>query len=371
VADKEVQNLEHNIRNYLDWINSSALRDGGVKLQYALVLSDFLRFVRNTDRLRKAPFHPDLSRDFGLPGKTDQPLKIRKKQVLLPDLYEQYLLYQQQSLRISENTRRVVRRLLALFHEYLERHQIELSDLKIDHLDAFMSGFRIKQSAIRVYRSHLRGFLKYLYHEQGVIKKDLAPLLVGPRQFTKQKPPKFLRPAEVQKLFASLQLSTPVEVRIYAIVHLAYFLGLRPVEISRITFDDISFTRGELTLRKRKTHNPITFPVPENVLKAIAAYVLKARPNSPDRHLFLSFHFPYKPMRPGTVVGYLSRIMKKAGLAASGYWLRHTYAQNLLQTGRSIYEIKEMLGHDNIESTGVYLHINTEHMRKVLFNETL
>jgi site-specific recombinase XerD len=371
VVDKEVQNLEHNIRDYLDWINSSTLRNGGVRRHYALLLSDFLSFVRNRDRLRKDPFHRDLCRYLGNHEQTDRPLKIGEKQLPLPELYEHYLLYQQQSLQISNNTRRGVRRLLVLFYEYLERDQIELSDLKIDHLDAFMSGFKIKQSAIRIYRSHLRGFLKYLYHEQGIIKKDLAPLLVGPRQFAKQKPPKFLRPEEVQNLFASLQLSSPVEIRTYAIVHLAYFLGLRPVEISRITFDDISFSKGELTLPKRKADNPITLPVPENVLKAIAAYVLKARPKSPDRHLFLSFHFPYRPMRPGNVVGYLFRIMKKAGLASSGYWLRHTYAQNLLQMGRSIFEIKEMLGHDNIESTKVYLHINTEHMRKVLFNETL
>jgi site-specific recombinase XerD len=63
--------------------------------------------------------------------------------------------------------------------------------------------------------------------------------------------------------------------------------------------------------------------------------------------------------------------MKKAGLDSSGYWLRHTYAQNLLEAGRSFYEVKEMLGHDNIESTGVYLHIHAALMRKVLFNETL
>ena len=154
-------------------------------------------------------------------------------------------------------------------------------------------------------------------------------------------------------------------------VHLAYFLGLRPVEISRITFDDISFSTGELTLADIKADNPITLPVPEQVLKAIALFVSKARPRSPERHLFLSFHFPYRPMSPSNVVGYLFRTMKKAGLPASGYWLRHTYAQSLLQIGRSIYEIKEMLGHDRIESTGVYLHIHTELMRKVLFNETL
>ena len=40
-------------------------------------------------------------------------------------------------------------------------------------------------------------------------------------------------------------------------------------------------------------------------------------------------------------------------------------------SGRSIYEIKEMMGHENIQSTQRYLHIHTELMRKVIFDETL
>jgi len=63
--------------------------------------------------------------------------------------------------------------------------------------------------------------------------------------------------------------------------------------------------------------------------------------------------------------------MKKAGIPGSAYWLRHTYAQNLLETGVTIYEIKEMLGHDKIESTRSYLHVHTKMMREVLFDETL
>jgi len=71
------------------------------------------------------------------------------------------------------------------------------------------------------------------------------------------------------------------------------------------------------------------------------------------------------------VIYYISKAMKQAGLFSSAYWLRHTFAQNLLQVGRSIYEIKEMLGHQNIQSTQRYLHIHIELMRKVLFDEEL
>ena len=63
--------------------------------------------------------------------------------------------------------------------------------------------------------------------------------------------------------------------------------------------------------------------------------------------------------------------MKHSGLNASAYWMRHTYAQNLLEAGASIFDIKEMLGHDKIESTKRYLHVHTKLMRQVLFDETL
>jgi site-specific recombinase XerD len=260
---------------------------------------------------------------------------------------------------------------LNLFDLYLKKLHIELSHLNIEHLDAFMAEFKVSDSTRSTYGYHLRGFLKYLYHERAIITKDLAPLLVGPKWVEKAKPPKFLRPHELKKLFSTLQLNTPVDIRTYAMFHLAYFLGLRPVEISRITLDDISFSKAELIISNRKADNPITLPVPLNVLKAISAYVLKARPKTANRHLFLSFHFPYRPISSATVICYLCRIMKQAGLSSSSYWLRHTYAQSLLEIGRSFYEVKEMLGHDYIESTKVYLHIHTQLMRKVLFNETL
>ncbi len=67
----------------------------------------------------------------------------------------------------------------------------------------------------------------------------------------------------------------------------------------------------------------------------------------------------------------ISKAMKQAGLPYSAYALRHTYAQNLLHLGHSVYQIKEMLGHDTIHSTQKYLHIHVDLMRKVLFNETL
>jgi site-specific recombinase XerD len=154
-------------------------------------------------------------------------------------------------------------------------------------------------------------------------------------------------------------------------VYLAYTLGLRPIEISKITLDDISFSDGNLRVSDRKTQNPVVLPLPEMTVKAIAAYITTARPQAPFRQLFLTCQNPIRPVSSNTVVYSVGKAMKDAGLSSSAYWLRHTYAQNLLKIGRSIFEIKEMLGHQNIQSSQVYLHIDINRMRKVLFNETL
>ena len=269
-----------------------------------------------------------------------------RNQVRLPDIYEQYFLYLEHTREISHVQILHVRRILASLYRYLENHRLTIAGVKIEHLDAFMGEFKVAKSTLRIYRYHVRGFLKYLYAERRIIRKDLATLLVGAPLFAHKKPPKFLRPRELQKLFSSLKLETPVDIRTYATIHLAYSLGLRPVEISRITLDHISFTRGELTIRERKTKKPTTLPLPKQTLQAIAAYVFKARPKTDLRTLFLTC--TGSPLKPERVAGTIKKAMEKAGLSSTAYWLRHTYAQNLLGMGRNIYEVKEMMGHQNI-----------------------
>jgi site-specific recombinase XerD len=380
------------ILDYMRWVKSmDEHRGGSSSIRYTQILIDFLIYVIHKGIAWEKMFTVQtleafqtysgykgaqraiktLSEYLFSQGKIDQPLQLKKPQSPLPDIYEHYFVYLAQSRQPSHLYLRQVRRVLVSFHQYLKSHDLTLAKINIEYLDAFMASFKLSQNTRKTYRYHLRGFLKYLYHDQRIIKRDLAPLLLGPPQFAQRKLPKFLRPKQVKKLFDCLELSTPTQKRTYAMVHLAYSLGLRPVEISRITLDDISFKKRELALTKRKKGNPVTLPVPENTIKAIALYLSKDRPKSLSRVLFLTHHFPYHPVSSNTVTGYISKAMKAAGLSSSAYWLRHTYAQNLLHIGRPIYEVKEMMGHQNIQSTHRYLHINTELMRKVLFDEEL
>jgi len=314
-----------------------------------------------------------LSRYLHAQGGIARPIRVRKALPLLPAIYEQYLCYRKKYRHASDRQAAHIRRVLYLFDSYCQRNDIQLRSLKIEHVDAFRDEFfyGFASATRRVYRIYLRGFLSYLYSERQVLTVDLAPLVTGRREYGRAKPPKFLRPAEVQQLFASLDPSSASGIRTYALVHLAYSMGLRPIEISRLRMKDIGFSRQLMRVTVRKGDNPLELPIPEHTIKAVAAYIIGARPKTKRRRLFLTLHPPYRPMTPNAVGGRITFTMKQAGLNATAYWLRHTYAQNLLEAGASIFDIKEMLGHDKIESTKKYLCVHTRLMRKVLFDETL
>ncbi len=384
------KHLKQAIEDYLQWMKSVGYVRKTCQSHQAR-LNQFLHFSKNAtisweklftsaslECFKKSSGQSDvpaihaLSRYLFSHGKIPKPLAKKTKLVVLPKIYEDYLAYQQTHRQATARLISSIKRVLVAFDQYLQTHKIDLGSLKIEQVDAFMAEFLAPFAAAscRIYRCRLRGFLKYLYHERNIIKRDLASFVVGRREYAQAKPPNFLRRQEIQKLFAGLTIASASDIRTYALVQLAYTMGLRPKEISQISLDDISFSTQQLKVTERKGTNPVELPMPEHTVKAIAAYVIGARPQSEHRRVFLTMLPPFRPISANGVGGHITKAMRKAGLSSTAYWLRHTYAQNLLEAGTSIFEIKEMLGHDKIESTKLYLHVHIKLMRKVLFDET-
>jgi site-specific recombinase XerD len=375
-----VPRLTRAIADYLDWMKSVNYTAASQQL-HRVQLELFLDFVKsrcfkwqqlfslntrehfkNTSKFRTTAAVNALSRYLVEKGQIKMPLPKHPSPRKLAGIFEEYLQFRQDSRQTNVRQLSAIRRVLSALCDYFNAHGITPARLRIEQLDTFMAEFcrPFLPSTCRNYRTIVRGFLTYLYQQRGILKKDLAPLLIGAAQFAKAKPPKFLRPHEVKLLFESLSVNSAKELRTYLMVHLAYTLGLRPCEICRITLDDIAFKKAQLNLEDRKNKQPLTLPIPEQTLKTIVAYMVGGRPNSQERHLILSFHAPYGPIVPGLVGRYIQEAMHKAGLSSTPYWLRH-----------SIYEIKEMLGHRHIESSRKYLHIHIDLMREVILDEPL
>jgi len=356
------------LNEFLDFIRSRQ-----IPCQEAFTHKTLKEYQKNTN----LPDVKTIIRGFSLylysQEKIEEAIPCFKDPSALPQIYEDYLIYHKRTQLTPDKRITQIRRVLGAFYLYLIKANIKLASLSIEHIDTFQSTFHapLALSTSRAYRYYLCGFLGYLYHERKLIKSDLADLVVTPRYSAQAKPPKFFRPQEIEILFASLELSSAWHLRAYAMIHLAYTMGLRLKEISLISLDDISFSKAELLIRNRKNNNPFTLPIPEQTIKAITTYLIGGRPKSDNRALFLTFFYPYRPVTAVTVVGDIRKCIRKANLPGSAYWFRHTYAQNLLESGASIFEIKEMLGHDCIESAKRYLYIHTKLMREVLFDETL
>ena len=389
MIDNPSQTLKRDIEEYLQWMLSNGYAFSTCS-NYRIELDRFFLYIIRKQIDWDDIFTLHALKDFrkntqGITGtavrglwqylferkRAPQPVDLPHRR--LPDPYEDYLLYYDQTWKVPSARLVHIRRVLIVFHDYLERQSIKLASLRIEQIDAFLAEFFIPFSLAtrQTYCNYLRGFLKYLYYHRRIIRKDLASLVNGPRQVTQSKPPKFFRTHEIQRLFDSFELSSFKNIRNYAMLHLSYSLGLRPCEISLITLDDISFAQAELTLTTRKNNRPIKLPLPENTVKAIVAYVTAARPKSTHRRLFLSLVAPYHPITATSVGQHITECIRKAGLPGTAYWLRHTYAKYLLEAGSSIYEIKEMMGHKNINSSEKYLNIHIKLMRRVILNEEL
>jgi site-specific recombinase XerD len=291
----------------------------------------------------------------------------------LPKIFEEYLIHYTEFKKISSLQTQRIRRILSAFGTYLAGLKINLTSIKIIHIDNFLAKLnqRLTPSTYKMHLYCIRKFLKYLYQERGILKTDLSLLMApGPRR-AQIIPPKFLQDHELQSIFNNVDFFSKRDFRSYAILHLSNEFGLLPKEICMINLDDIRFSMAEINLRSRCYEFELWFPLTEKTLKAIVLYMVKARPQSEQRALFLKLISPYDPISPPNVCSDLSRLLHKVNLSASSYWLRNTYAKNMMEQGASTFEIKKLLDYKSIQTAERYLQIHVKLMRKVLFNETL
>ncbi len=388
---KDSKRLSQAVEQYLLQRIEKGYPDTHINTQ-CKILQDFQFFVEQHPKEWDEIFTLETLKKFMLQGNSNERRRAvrglanflyRKKQISqpiprksrpnLPAIFEDYLHYYATTRYDTEKTVQHIRRVLEAFDHYLKHHNLSLSALTIERIDAFDQEYNAAyaRQSQKFNRSCFRLFLRYLYYERRVLKRDFAALLKVPRMYHRIKPPCFLRTDEIQQLFDSMTPATPAELRAYAMVYIAYTMGLRPQEISRLTLDDIAFSRAEMNVRYRKAGFPVTMPIPQKTLKAIAAYLVGGRPKNDCRELFLQCCRPCNPVSSATVCYAIKTRMQKAGLPeeATTYWLRHTHAQHLLEAGISVFEIKEMLGHDDIEATNRYLHIHLKLMRRVILGE--
>lgn len=188
--------------------------------------------------------------------------------------------------------------------------------------------------------------LRYCYRLLGMNDKAIQL----PRIKHDNKLPVVLNYAECKALFNASEL-----LKHRVLLAFMYSAGLRAREASRIKLSDIDSGRMMIHIRQSKYNKDRYVPLSPMILKGLRKYYYACRP---VEYLFNGKE-PGLPLSVRGMQWALREAVKKCKLqkGITLHTLRHSYATHLLEFGMDIVSIKELLGHERIETTMIYLHV--------------
>lgn len=208
----------------------------------------------------------------------------------------------------------------------------------------------------------IKNFLRQLYAE-GILKEDLSLSLEHIGNTRVVPVLSFFEKDEITALEASIDRTSAVGKRDYAIVLLGSRMGLRRSDICNMEFANIDWDRNEINIIQYKTGKPLTLPLTRDVGEALVDYIVNGRPKSPSPKVFLTLSVPYRPIKAEAVTTIVSNGMTAAGIDLRGrhhgsHSLRHSLASQMLRDKTPLHVISSVLGHTTTEATAAYLAVD-------------
>jgi integrase/recombinase XerD len=255
---------------------------------------------------------------------------------------------------------------------FLENHHlISLNDISQDHISSFLSiyaGHSVRYLATIV--SSLRNFLKQLY-EEGFIECMTWEMLPKVRYSRNAFIPPSWKKDDVKKLLKAIDRGSPLGKRDYALLLLVVKLGLRASDIRNLKLHNLEWNRKKIVIIQTKTKQTLGLPLLDDIGWAIIDYLKNGRPKTKSDSVFVNHKAPYGGFKETNAMQHILRkYMRFAGLEIPKdercglHSLRSTLARTMLESGAPLPIISEVLGHESVQSTSIYLKINLEALRK-------
>lgn len=270
---------------------------------------------------------------------------------------------------LSDSTQKNFRRTAERFMLYLDSRGILLSSLDARTMADYirtLDGYAKK--TMESILCGLKAYMRFLY-EIHYIKKPLSDRLPKIAAPSRVRIPSVWKQDELNKLLEAVDRSGPTGKRDYAILLLVAKLGLRSIDVKRLTFSCFNWDRKELCFTQSKTCVPVVLPLLPDVGWAVIDYIRNGRPDCGSEYVFLRHAAPIGPLTEGNhLYAIVRKYMKRAGIKREGsksglHSLRHTLATTLMERNIPVSEISDILGHTSPESTTNYLKSSIELLR--------
>ena len=212
-----------------------------------------------------------------------------------------------------------------------------------------------KMSALREYFRFLEGV--------GFIAKSPTTGIETPKREKNTR--QFLRSDEYTKML-SLAGANP---RDYAVLQVFLQTGIRVSELANLRIEDIDFIKPAITVRgKGSVEREIALE--KKGIHALKSY-LAIRPESISTRIFLNYKG--EPISERGIRKLVVKYRKEAGITkkASCHTLRHTFATYKAEKGVSPFQLQQWLGHANLNTTQIYVHLGKQNAKKIMEQTSL
>ncbi|MBO7119408.1 MAG: tyrosine recombinase XerD [Bacteroidaceae bacterium] len=251
---------------------------------------------------------------------------------------------------------------------YFADEGIDFRKVTLEQLDHFAKALQelgVGPRSVARILSGVRSFYRFLTIEKEV-ETDPTELLESPK--IGKHLPEVLSLPEIDAIEAAIDLSKPEGIRDLAIIEVLFSCGLRISELINLKLSELYLEEGYIRVHGKGRKERLV-PIGENAIKKLRDWFvvrqdIAVKPGEED-YVFISLRRGKHLSRISLFV-YIKAYAEQAGIrkSISPHTFRHSFATQLLEGGANLRAIQAMLGHEDIGTTEIYMHIDKSHLRQ-------
>jgi len=284
---------------------------------------------------------------------------------------QQYLNYLRDVLVLKENTISNKQHYLLLFNEFLEIRNYSLQSQTAETISDFYRDQNFTLPMLHNCNSTIKLFFKYAF-DCRLTPQDYSSYIMPDNYRKGCKIPTTYTTEEISKVLAAVPRSSAIGKRDYLILLLAAEYGWRVSDIVKFSFSQIDWDRNIISFQHQsKTEAPAEYPLLSSVGNALIDYLKNGRPATDSKEIIVSAESSKRgqPMVKTTIHSIVAKYMSAANIKDwrqkkhGPHSLRHSLASNMLKMNVSMQAIGNVLVHQSMESTKIYLSIDIERLK--------
>lgn len=279
-----------------------------------------------------------------------------------------YIQYLRLERSYTDNTLDAYLKDLQKLLNYYADEGIDFRTVTLAELDRFACILRelgVQPRSVARILSGVRSFYRFLSLE-GEVETDPTELLESPK--IGKHLPEVLSLQEIDDIEAAIDQSKPEGVRDVAIIEVLFSCGLRISELVSLKISELYLEDGYLRVHGKGRKERLV-PIGNTAIQRLREWFVvrqnyPAKPGEED-YVFISLRRRKHLSRISLFV-YIKEYATRAGIRKniSPHTFRHSFATQLLEGGANLRAIQAMLGHEDISTTEIYMHIDKRHLRK-------